>query len=946
MADVKPIRIPLIESLETRDPSTQFDSKAVNCITEITPRGQKIARKRPGLALAFQGTAGVGQGITNYQSNLYSISGDTLNALGSSTSFTAVLATNTASFSPRIGPMVAGFNGYLYVMGGSNSSGTALNDVWKSADGVNWSQVTSSAPWAARAKGQAIVFNNTLYIMGGAVSATGTHFGDVWSTVDGVNWTQQNASAWPARRRFACTISGGNTLWISGGAGRNSAFSPDGFYPNTKYSDVWYTNDGVHWTQTVAQAPWVARSDHAFYSIGTNLYVCGGLLIDAFANATSDLWQSTNGGVTWTLASSNPFGVASSGLWPIAALNSTGQDFTIPSAVAVGSGTATAWAFTDFDDDWDETEMSSGPYVEVSFNAVGSGYTSTPSLTFGTNIGFNAGAYALLDGTSTGGSKACRAVTVGSTVYILEIEATGTFDHVLWSTTNGTTLTNTSCNFAAGWTPRDGEFFYYGKLWFTSGLDNSNNYYDDVWFINLGGATFALNPNVPLGFYHFNQTSSVITSPLLVFKSTKDLYTFNAALSVLTKESNAANYPATTVPGLVVLDTSFYVLDPKGQIWGSGLNDPTTWTALNVIAMQNEPNGGVAIAKLGTFIAAFGQWTTEFFYDNGNPPPGSPLQPQTSLPFDVGCAAGESVRELQGNIIWIGQTKIEGQGVYIFDNYTPKRISTAFIDRILQNDPLTNITAINVDAAGYSLYVLTLHTSNITLVYSFQSGLWDIWTSTTARSGVTVQGLTSDPYGLVTAQAMGHGLSDGDPVTISGAANNSYNGLWNAMVSGPNSFTYLLPAAVGVNSGTAIATGYTENSFAPVASAQVLDVDYLQDPTNGAIYNQANNIYGDLTNPINVRIVTERFDAGTSEWKYCRRISLLGDLVASNAMVAYTDNDYQSYSAFRTMPLNQGQRATLAPAGRFRRRAFQLRHTAFTPFRAEALELELIPGGF
>jgi hypothetical protein len=46
------------------------------------------------------------------------------------------------------------------------------------------------------------------------------------------------------------------------------------------------------------------------------------------------------------------------------------------------------------------------------------------------------------------------------------------------------------------------------------------------------------------------------------------------------------------------------------------------------------------------------------------------------------------------------------------------------------------------------------------------------------------------------------------------------------------------------------------------------------------------------------------------------------------------------------MSLNQGQRATITPAGRFRRRAFQIRHTAFTPFRAMALELELLQGGF
>lgn len=950
MADVKPTRIPLIEPLETRDPTTLADAKAVNCVTDKTPRGTLMARKRPGLAFAAQGVVGVGQGITNYQNNLYSVSGDFLNVLGGgSASFTAILSTASAAFSDRVGPMTVGFNGFLYVMGGTNALGIALNDVWRSADGVNWSQVTATAPWAARGKGEAVVFNNLLFVMGGAASATGTHFSDVWSTPDGINWTQKSANAWPGRRRFGLTVFNG-MMWVAGGAGKTSTTSPDGFYPNTKYNDIWNSPDGVSWTLVsgLNGAPWIARSDFAFYSVNTTLYVTGGILIDAFGSATSDQW-STPDGLNWTRVTPNPFGVAASGLWPIAALDSAGMDFTIPSAVTTLTGgngsSASAFSFVDIDDE-DDSGFNGGGYLEVTV-VPGSGYTTVPAVSFNsTNEGFNVGAYTMLNGTANGGQKMTHAATLNGVVYILETQATGTYDHVLWQTTDGVTITNTGTNFGAGWIPRDGEFFAFGNLWFTSGLDGSNNFYNDVWHISIGGASFALSPTVPSLFYHFNQTPATITSPLLVFKSTKDIYSYNAALQLLTKLTTVANYPATTVPGLVVLDTYFFVMTPQGQIFNSAILDPTTWNPLSEIAMQNEPNGGVAIAKLGPFVVGFGQWSTEFFYDNSNPSPASPLAAQTTLPFDVGCAAGESVREMQGNIIWIGQTKVEGQGIYMFQNYTPTRISTAFVDRILQADPLTNISAFNVDASGYSLYILTLHSSNLTLIYNFTTQMWDVWTSSTASLQTTISALVSDPYGLVSAGATAHGLSDGDPVTVTGAANGSYNGLQNAMVTGPNSFQYLLPANPGVNAGTAIATGYVENCFSPIASAQIRDLDYLQDPTNGQIYTQNLGNYSDLTNPINVHIITERWDGDTSEWKYCRRISVLGDIVASNCMVAYTDNDYQSYTLFRTMVMNQGQRATIAPAGRFRRRAFHIRHTAFTAFRVGVLELELIKGGF
>jgi hypothetical protein len=152
----------------------------------------------------------------------------------------------------------------------------------------------------------------------------------------------------------------------------------------------------------------------------------------------------------------------------------------------VGAGSATGFAFTDFDDDDNDDDFFGGPYVEVTFGSVGSGYTTAPSLTLGTNVGFNAGAYALLDGTANGGAKELRVATLNGVVYILEVRSTGTYSHVLWQTTNGTTITNTAANFTAGWTPRDGEFFAYGNLWFTSGVDAAPNYYNDVWFLSVG----------------------------------------------------------------------------------------------------------------------------------------------------------------------------------------------------------------------------------------------------------------------------------------------------------------------------------------------------------------------------------------------------------------------------------------------------------------------------
>ena len=830
-----------------------------------------------------------------------------------------------------------------------------MNDVWSSVDGVNWTQITGIAPWGQRIGAKAIVFNSKMWIMGGTTSVQGagtaSDFGytDVWSSSDGVNWTQTSTAAWPGRWNFGLTIFN-NSMWVCGGFGQNNSNTNAGVYPTTAYSDCYYSPDGISWVTTTTSAPWIARGNFAFFATATTINVVGGIMIDAFSGATGDSWSSPDG-TTWTLVSSNPFGVASSGVWPIAAISSPGAEISIPPAVSVnnagtgGSG-ATAYCFADFDDESNNDEDAfTGNLMAVTFSAVGSGYVLAPTLSFNTAFGVELSAYAMLDGRTNGGQKGLHAVTVGNTTYILEYINNGTYVHVVWSTTDGITFTNLNVSFPSGWSPRDGAWLSSGNLWFYGGTTAYTTYFSDVWFISTGTTALALNPNVAAGYYHFTQTSTSISQPLLVFKSTKDLYSFNASLNSLTKLSNVANYPATTVPGIVYLDGYFFVMDPQGRIWNSSINDPTTWTALGVIAMQNEPNGGVAIAKLGNFVVGFGVWTTEYFYDNAVATPSSPLAPNQTFPIQVGCAAGESVIEMQGSVVWVGQTRKEGQGVYMMSSsYTPQRISTPFIDRILQNDPLTNVRAYTLDGYGHSLYVLTLITSGVTLVFDFTIQLWTVWTGMTPQATKVVTSLTCDPYGTVTAVIPNHGYSDGDPVNISGASVTGYNGQQNILYVDMNTVKYLVNSALAANPGTALSQGYTTGQFSPVAAAQVLDIDYVQDPTNGMIYSQDITDFTDHGNPVDLQVVTTEWDGDTTVTKFVPRLSVVGDKSASSLLLRYSDTNYQSWSSYRELTLNPGQRASTINCGRTRRRAFQLRHTDPTALRLETLEIEFILG--
>lgn len=74
-----------------------------------------------------------------------------------------------AAFSPRYSHQVAVFNGRMYLVAGLTNGATRTNDVWSSADGVNWSLVTTNAPFTDRSEHVLVVSDNGsfLYLLGG-----------------------------------------------------------------------------------------------------------------------------------------------------------------------------------------------------------------------------------------------------------------------------------------------------------------------------------------------------------------------------------------------------------------------------------------------------------------------------------------------------------------------------------------------------------------------------------------------------------------------------------------------------------------------------------------------------------------------------------------------------------------------------------------------------------
>lgn len=181
--------------------------------------------------------------------------------------------TKNAGWSPRLASGLVEHDGKMWILGGHENyyfgdKSNLKNDVWSSADGKNWTQVTSNAGWAPRSYHAAVAHDNKLWVLGGGnyVPDYESH-NDVWSSADGKTWTQVTKSApWDARLWFSAAVYR-DRMWVVGGWANN---------PSRNLGDVWHSADGKNWTQLNSNVVWKERHEHSVFVFQDKLWVAGG----------------------------------------------------------------------------------------------------------------------------------------------------------------------------------------------------------------------------------------------------------------------------------------------------------------------------------------------------------------------------------------------------------------------------------------------------------------------------------------------------------------------------------------------------------------------------------------------------------------------------------------------------------------------------------------------
>lgn len=218
----------------------------------------------------------------------------------------------------------------MWIVGGDCNQGHYQSDVWNSADGIRWEKVCDPVPWAPRVLHHTVVFGGRIWIMGGQAlpqfaPEREIFYADVWNSPDGVRWQKvADDLPWGPRGMIGgCAVFKGR-MWILGGGTYDTPDRPDRLF----YNDVWSSADGKAWTRHTESAPWHPRQYHEVAVFDGRLWVMEGYHRDS--GNRSDVWHSEDG-VHWTEVPGTPWlprhaasvFVHDNALWMVAGNNMT-----------------------------------------------------------------------------------------------------------------------------------------------------------------------------------------------------------------------------------------------------------------------------------------------------------------------------------------------------------------------------------------------------------------------------------------------------------------------------------------------------------------------------------------------------------------------------------------------------------------------------------------------
>jgi hypothetical protein len=144
------------------------------------------------------------------------------------------------------------------------------------------------------------------------------------------------------------------------------------------------------------------------------------------------------------------------------------------------------------------------------------------------------------------------------------------------------------------------------------------------------------------------------------------------------------------------------------------------WNGLDFASAEGSPDNTIGVISDHRELWLFGSNSAEVWVNTGNSD--FPFQRSGNTFIEHGCAAGATVAKADNTVFWLG-TDDRGSGiVWRADGYTPMRVSTHAIEKLLASCTLSAATAFTYQQEGHIFYVLNL--PEVSLAYDAATQQW------------------------------------------------------------------------------------------------------------------------------------------------------------------------------------------------------------------------------
>lgn len=177
--------------------------------------------------------------------------------------------------------------------------------------------------------------------------------------------------------------------------------------------------------------------------------------------------------------------------------------------------------------------------------------------------------------------------------------------------------------------------------------------------------------------------------------------------------------------GFVTNIDGYFVVNENntGRFYISNINNIATWNALDFATAESNPDILIAPVNAIGQLWLMGEISTEIWTNSGAA--AFPFGRVGNVVMQAGLLAKHSAIEIDNSIFFVGRDKFGSGIVFRANGFTPQRISTTPIERLIQNSPQSSeIFAWAYQEEGHLFYVLSGGGLETSLVYDVATQQW------------------------------------------------------------------------------------------------------------------------------------------------------------------------------------------------------------------------------